>query len=117
MNSCIFCKITEKKIPAEIKFETDAVIIIEDLHPQAEKHFLVIPKKHSASLDDMFKNEGEAKNTIAEMFLAANKFAHQVGLLPGGYRSVINTNENGGQTVFHTHLHLLGGEKLKGTFA
>ena len=116
-SDCIFCKIASGEIPAKKILENEHAFVIADLHPQAKKHFLVIPKNHVDSLADAFSNAPEAKKMLGELFSLGKELAVQEKLLPGGFRSVINTNEDGGQTVFHLHLHILGGEKLKGSFA
>ena len=108
---CIFCKIIDGKIPAPRVYEDEHVICIRDIQPQAKIHLLVIPKSHARTLMDV---DGHA---MAALFEAAQKIAQTQGLLPAGFRSVINTLEDGGQTVFHLHLHLLGGERLRGGFA
>lgn len=116
MGECIFCKIIDGKIPAPRVFENDSVIAIRDIHPHAKTHILVIPKGHVASLAELHASASVAKEVVGSLFLAAHQIALQEGLLPGGYRSVINTGENGGQSVHHLHLHILGGEKLSGGF-
>jgi len=114
---CIFCKIAKKEIPAPFVYENDHVFVIRDIQPQAKKHFLIIPKTHVKSLEEAFVTDVRGCGIVSELFKAANALAHVEGLLPAGFRSVINTNDHGGQTVHHLHLHILGGEKLKGTFA
>ncbi len=114
---CIFCKIGKKEVPSSFVFENEHVFVIRDIQPAAKKHFLVIPKTHVRSLEDAFETDSKGSALVSEMFKAANTVAKQEGLLPGGFRSVINTNDHGGQTVHHLHLHILGGEKLKASFA
>lgn len=104
-------------IPVERIFENDRVIAIRDIHPQAKCHFLVIPKTHVASVFHAFNVPKNGREVVGDLFAAVAEIAQQQGLMPGGFRSVMNTNEFGGQTVFHLHLHILGGEKLKGSFA
>lgn len=116
MSDCIFCKIVDGKIPSPRVFENELVIAIRDIQPHAKTHILVLPKKHIVSLAELYAAKKGAPEVIASLFSAANEIAYQEKLLPGGYRSVINTGENGGQTVPHLHLHLLGGEKLRGDF-
>ncbi len=116
MNDCIFCKIVDGKIPSPRVFENDSVIAIRDIQPQAKTHILILPKKHVRSLEELYHSEADAAKIVASLFSAANQIAIQEKLLPGGYRSVINTGEKGGQTVHHLHLHLLGGENLRGSF-
>ncbi len=107
---CIFCKIIDGKIPSPRVYEDDRFICIRDIRPQAKTHLLVIPRKHVVSLEQA---EGAL---VGEMFDAAKKIALQEKLLPSGFRSVINTGVGGGQTVWHLHLHLLGGELLGESF-
>lgn len=114
--SCIFCKIVDGQIPSTRLYEDEHAIVIRDLHPQAAIHLLVIPKVHVKSLAENFEDEGKGRETIGRLFSAANAAAKKEGLLPAGYRSVINTGVGGGQSVFHLHLHLLGGEKLNERF-
>jgi histidine triad (HIT) family protein len=116
--SCIFCQVIEGKIPAAKLYEDDNYICIRDIRPQAKVHLLVIPKKHIPTLADAFPEKGSAEvDLVGGMFRVATHIAREQNLLPGGFRSVINTHEQAGQTVFHIHLHLLGGEALRGTFA
>ena len=108
---CIFCKIVEGAIPSPRVYEDDQFICIRDIHPQAKIHLLVLPKEHIASLETAYPATGAGKGEIVNrLFETAVKIAREQKLLPSGFRSVINTNEDGGQTVFHLHLHLLGGE-------
>lgn len=116
--SCIFCKIVSGAIQSTKIHEDDRFICIEDLHPQAERHFLVIPKEHVVSLETAFPNEGtDQEELVGALMRVGTQVARRQGLLPDGFRAVINTNRNGGQTVYHLHLHILGGEVLRGTFA
>lgn len=109
MNDCIFCKIAAGDIPAEKVFEDDAVVAFRDLNPQAPTHVLVIPKTHIATLNDV-RREHEA--LVGRMHGAAREIAAREGLADEGFRTVMNCNEAGGQTVFHIHLHLLGGRMM-----
>ena len=117
-SDCIFCKIVAGAIPAERILETDRFICIRDLHPQAPVHLLIIPKEHIVSLETAFP-EGEAGKTqlAGEGLEVATQAARKLGLLPFGFRTVINTNAGGGQSVFHFHIHVLGGGPLRGSFA
>jgi len=111
---CLFCKIVEGSIPAKKVAEDDRFICIPDIRPQAKVHLLVMPKDHVASLETAFPASGhQEKDLVGEMFSFAARVARESGLLPAGFRSMINTNAAGGQTVFHLHLHLLGGEILE----
>ena len=110
MSDCIFCKIVSGDIPAEKVFENDHVIGFRDLNPQAPTHVLVIPKKHISTINDL---QEEDKALVGEMYLAAKQIAADEGLSDDGYRTVMNRNEQAGQTVFHIHLHLLGGRRMQ----
>lgn len=109
MDDCIFCKIVAGEIPAERVFEDELVIAFRDLNPQAPTHVLVIPRRHIATLNEVTPAD-EAE--IGHLFVAARQIAEQEGFADQGYRTVINCNEAGGQTVFHIHLHLLGGRMM-----
>lgn len=109
MSDCLFCKIAEKKIPAKIVHEDDKCLAFDDINPQAPTHTLVIPKKHTASLAEL--NEADA-SLLGHLMLTGAKIARQKGIAEGGYRIVVNTGRNGGQTVFHLHLHVLGGRSM-----
>lgn len=107
---CLFCKIVAKQIPAKILFEDDDVLAFHDINPVAPTHVLVIPKAHIASLSDA-KPEHEA--LLGKLLLATARAAEQTGLPQGGgYRVVANTGPNAGQSVFHVHLHVLGGRAM-----
>ncbi len=107
--STIFTKIINKEIPADILFENDNVIAFRDVNPVAPVHFLVIPKKEIPTLNDIDEND---KDIIGELFLVAKKLAKIEGLEKKGYRTIFNCNEDGGQTVFHIHLHVMGGRQM-----
>jgi len=107
--SCLFCKIIAKEIPADIVYEDEHVLAFRDINPQAPSHLLVIPKQHIATLNDL--GEADAA-TVGRLSLAAAALAKQLGFADSGYRSVMNCNQHGGQTVFHIHLHLLGGKAM-----
>ena len=108
--STIFTKIINKEIPADILFENDNVIAFRDVNPVAPVHFLVIPKKEIPTLNDIDEND---KDIIGELFLIAKKLAKIEGLEKKGYRTIFNCNEDGGQTVFHIHLHVMGGRQME----
>ena len=103
-DDCIFCKIASKAIPADLCFENDDVVAFPDIHPQAPTHILIIPKQHIPSL-----REAEDPTVIASLFMAARELAKKLGISDDGFRCVMNTGDNGGQTVYHIHLHLLAG--------
>jgi histidine triad (HIT) family protein len=104
---CLFCRIVAGEIPAKLVAETDDCVAFRDIDPKAPVHVLVIPRRHIASLD-----EATDAATIGRMALLAARIARDEGIADSGYRTVINTNADAGQTVFHVHLHLLGGRKL-----
>ena len=109
MGDTIFGKIIRREIPADIVYETDDVLAFRDLNPQAPVHVLFIPKKPLATLNDAQPADAEL---LGKLQLAAADYARREGLAEQGYRTVINCNEHGGQTVFHLHLHLLAGRRL-----
>ena len=107
--SCIFCKIIAGEIPSTRVFEDEVCVAFDDLHPQAPTHILIIPRGHIDSLDNA---RFEEKETLGHLLLAAAEIARKKGFAENGYRVVINTNSDGGQTVFHLHVHLLGGREF-----
>lgn len=109
---CLFCKIIKKEMPAEIIYEDDDFISFKDINPIAPIHFLIIPKKHIASVNHL---ESEDKELVGKLFLTAKKIAREQGLSDQGYRLVFNVGKNAGQVVDHLHLHLLGGKTLNWT--
>jgi len=106
---CIFCEIIEKKIPAKIIYEDDHALAFEDINPQSPVHALVIPKKH-ISTNLVIKEEDNA--LIGHLFQIANRIAKDRGIAERGFRLVMNCNPESGQTVFHIHLHILGGRLM-----
>ena len=104
---CLFCRIIRKEIPANIVAETDEYLAFRDINPQAPVHILVVPRRHVASL-----NEANDAALVGRLSLVAAELARQEGIAERGYRTVINTNADAGQTVFHIHLHLLGGRRM-----
>lgn len=109
-HNCLFCKILAGEIPADIIFESDTAIAFRDINPQAPQHVLIIPRKHVATINDIAP-EDEA--IVGSLYSAARAIAAQEGIADEGYRTVMNCNEAAGQTVFHLHLHLLGGRQLR----
>lgn len=109
MTDCLFCKIVERKIPASIVYEDDEVLAFNDIGPQAPTHVLLIPKRHIATLNDLQKSDDLI---VGQLVRRAAAIAKERGLSSGGYRTVFNTHADAGQTVFHIHLHLLGGRKM-----
>ena len=114
-SDCLFCKIVSGVIPSPRVAESDFAIAIRDIHPQAKEHFLVIPKVHSTHIDELSQSPDGQRN-LGFLLDFATQVARQQGLMPGGYRVVANTNPNGGQSVYHLHFHVLGGESLSGRF-
>ncbi|MDO6783459.1 histidine triad nucleotide-binding protein [Neptunomonas phycophila] len=106
---CLFCKIVNQEIPADILYEDDLVIAFSDINPQAPFHCLVIPKKHISTLNDITEQDREL---VGHMVATAGKIAAGKGFAQEGYRTVFNCNSHGGQTVYHIHLHVLGGKPL-----
>ncbi|HEY9889069.1 MAG TPA: histidine triad nucleotide-binding protein [Candidatus Obscuribacterales bacterium] len=106
----IFSKIIRREIPADIIYEDDLCLAFRDITPQAPTHVLVIPKKPIPKLTDATPDD---KELLGHLLLTVQSVADQLGLAAEGYRVVINTGTNGGQTVFHLHLHLLGGRSLQ----
>ncbi len=106
---CIFCKIIAGEISSELVYEDDVCVAFKDTSPQAPEHILIIPREHIASLD---KAEKQHTETLGHLLLKAAEIARDKGFAEKGYRTVINTNANGGQTVFHLHIHLLGGRQF-----
>ena len=108
-NDCLFCKIVEKKIPADIVYESEDIIAFKDIEPKAPIHCLIIPKKHISTINDI---NGSNSNIIGLMYEAAAQLARTLNVDKDGYRVVMNCNSNGGQTVYHIHLHFLAGRQL-----
>lgn len=106
---CLFCKIINKQIPSDIVYEDDHVIAFRDIQPQAPFHVLVIPRRHISALSSVTKQDIEV---LGRMQLTASQLAKEHGISEDGYRTVINCGENGLQSVFHIHLHVMGGRKF-----
>lgn len=109
MSDCLFCKINRGEIPADIVYQDDDVTVFRDINPQAPTHVLVIPKQHISTINDLEADDAEL---VGKMYLTAKKIAEQEGIAEDGYRTTMNCNSAAGQTVFHIHLHLLGGRSL-----
>jgi histidine triad (HIT) family protein len=107
--ACLFCRIVNREIPATIVFEDDEVLAFEDIAPQAPTHLLVIPKRHIATLNDL--DEGD-RALIGRLPIVAAGLARERGFDEAGYRVVMNCNDDGGQTVYHIHMHLMGGRRF-----
>lgn len=109
MSDCIFCKIVSGDIPGDIVYQNDDVLAFRDLGPQAPVHVLIIPKRHISTINDLQPTDAEL---IGKMYLAAKEVAKQEGMDESGYRCVMNCNDDGGQTVHHIHLHVLGKRQM-----
>ena len=107
--SCIFCKIINKTIPAKTVFEDKEVLAFEDIKPQAPVHILLVPKAHIEKISDLTDKD---ITIVGKLILAAKKLAKENGVEESGYRIVMNCNRDAGQEVFHLHAHLLGGRKF-----
>ncbi|MBK6586696.1 MAG: histidine triad nucleotide-binding protein [Acidobacteria bacterium] len=106
---CIFCKIADGRIPSTLVHEDDVCVAFNDLSPQAPTHILVIPRQHIDSLD---KADAGQSDTLGHLLTTSAEIARKQGFAEDGYRVVINTNSDGGQTVFHLHVHLLAGRQF-----
>ena len=108
-SECLFCKIVAGQIPASRVYEDESILAFKDIHPQAPIHFLIIPKAHVATLNDFMPEQAELAGSL---LLTAQRLAAEHAL--PGYRVAMNVNREGGQVIFHVHLHLLGGRPMKG---
>ncbi len=107
--SCLFCRILAGEIPGKFLHQDDRLVVLQDINPQAPLHALVIPRKHVATLNDL---SAEDDGLVGEMLRRAALVAREHGVADAGYRAVFNCNREAGQTVFHIHLHVLGGRPL-----
>lgn len=107
--NCIFCKIATGEIDSEIVYQTDQVVAFRDLNPQAPTHILIIPRRHIATINELAETDTDV---VGRLYLAAKQIAADEGLAEPGYRVVMNCNAGAGQSVFHVHLHLLGGRQF-----
>ena len=105
-SECLFCKILSGTIPADIIYESDTAIAFRDINPQAPTHVLIIPRRHISSINEIDAGD---QAVVGSLYSAAREIAASEGIADDGYRAVMNCNEAAGQTVFHIHLHLLGG--------
>lgn len=106
---CVFCKIVKGELPSRKVYESENVVAFHDIQPQAPVHIVIIPKKHIPTMNDV-GSEDDA--VVAEIFAAARQIAAEQGIDASGYRLINNCNADGGQVVYHLHIHLLGGRKL-----
>ncbi|MCS5632972.1 uncharacterized protein METZ01_LOCUS35800 [marine metagenome] len=109
MNECLFCKMVSGVIPCDKVHENEYVLAFRDIDPKAPTHILIIPKKHITTLNEINEND---QDLLGELLLTAKKIAKDEGIDTSGYRTVFNCNSDGGQTVFHIHMHLLGGRPM-----
>ncbi len=107
--SCLFCRIVAREIPADLVHHDESAIVIRDVNPQAPTHLLVIPQEHLQSLDDASQKD---EALLGHLLRVAARVANAAGLAEGGYRTVINNGAGAGQSVFHLHLHVLGGRPM-----
>ena len=107
--NCLFCKIISREIPGSIVYEDDHVLAFNDINPQAPTHVLIVPKRHIETLNDLQPGDDQI---IGELARRAAAIASDKGIATSGFRTVFNTNRDAGQTVFHIHLHLLGGRSM-----
>lgn len=110
MTDCLFCGIVNGDLEAERVAEGEAWVAIRDIHPQAPTHVLVIPRKHVTNVDDL---DEDLRELAGELLLASREVARREGIAEAGYRVVANVNREGGQTVPHLHLHVLGGRSMR----
>lgn len=108
-SDCLFCRILAGEIPAEVVYESETALAFRDINPQAPTHVLIIPRRHITTINDL---DTEDERLVGSLFTAAKAVAAQEGLADDGYRTVMNCGEGAGQSVFHIHLHLLGGRLL-----
>ena len=106
MADCLFCKIIERQIPSTVVYEDDRVMAFQDIDPKAPTHILIVPKRHISTLNDIGTEDDQI---VGELVRRAASIAKERGFSESGYRTVFNTNRGAGQSVFHIHLHLLGG--------
>jgi len=110
MTDCIFCKIVKGEVKASIVYRDEQVTAFRDIHPVAPTHILIIPNQHIDSVNHL---KAEDELLIGHMFMVAREIAAQENIHQGGYRIIVNTGAHGGQTVFHLHMHLIGGQRMK----
>ena len=109
MSECLFCRIVRGEVPATIVHEAETLVAFEDISPRAPTHILIVPRRHVATINDLAPSD---KSLVGEMIWRSAAIAKERGIANSGYRTVFNCNRGAGQTVFHIHLHLLGGRPL-----
>jgi histidine triad (HIT) family protein len=110
MDNCLFCKIINGEIPVKKVYENEHILAFRDIDPKAPVHILVIPKKHIRSVNELKSSD---KNLAGELLLSAKKIAKDEGIDSKGFRIIFNTNDDGGQTVYHIHMHIMGGRQMQ----
>lgn len=109
MSDCIFCKIANKELPSDIRYEDDQIVVFPDIKPEAPVHWLIVPKKHISC----FRDGGCDQELLGALFSKVKDIAKIAGIAEDGFRIVVNTGDDGGQTVAHFHAHLLGGRFMQ----
>ena len=109
MSDCLFCRVVAGEIPAKIVYQDDRLVAFQDINPQAPMHVLLVPRRHVASLNDLSEADDAL---VGEMVRRAAALAKEQGYAERGYRTVFNCNADAGQSVFHIHLHVLGGRSM-----
>ncbi len=109
MSDCLFCRIINHELPGSIVYEDDRILAFNDVNPQAPTHVLIVPRRHITSLNDLSVEDDQL---VGELVRRAAAIAKERGISAGGFRTVFNTNRDAGQTVFHIHLHLIGGRNM-----
>ena len=109
-DSCVFCKIVSKEAKAEIVYRDEQVTAFRDVHPVAPTHILIVPNKHIESVGTL---DEEEEQLMGHLFTVARKLGEDEGIAKGGYRLITNSGTNGGQTVYHLHVHLIGGQRMR----
>ena len=110
MNECLFCRIVARQADGEILYQDDQVTAFRDINPAAPTHVLIVPNRHIASVNDLTTGD---EQMVGHLFLVARQLAGQEGIDQPGYRLIINTGPHAGQAVFHLHLHLIGGQRMR----
>ena len=111
-NDCLFCAIVAGRVPADMVYEGEAIVAFRDINAQAPFHALIVPKRHIPTANDLTAADREL---VGELMTTAATIAAREGFAEAGYRTILNCNADGGQTVFHLHLHLLGGKRMGGS--
>jgi histidine triad (HIT) family protein len=110
MSNCIFCQIIAGKSPSQMLYQDEQVSAFRDIHPAAPTHILIAPNRHIASVNDL---TAEDEPLVGHLFTVARRLARQEGIDQSGYRLIVNTGVHGGQTIFHLHMHLIGGQRMR----